>query len=102
MGLPFRTTVQHQHVRRPPDNPSTPGRIFDSVFAEQGVANQGRQVYNELIVFDRSQVYPEYMVFYETELARGEDRDASDNRTSESLHWHVWRHEELHWHVSAR
>ena len=64
MGVPFCTQEQHQGVRRAPDNPATPGRPHDSIFAESGVANRGAQYHNEYVVFDRSQVYPEFVVQY--------------------------------------
>ena len=64
MGIPFCTSTQHKNARRAPDNPGTPGRPFDSIFAEGGVANAGDQRHNEYVVFDRLQVYPEYVVHY--------------------------------------
>ena len=64
LGIPFCTTRQHKNARRPPDNPATPGRPHDSIYAEGGVANGGDQRHNEYIVFDSSQVYPEYVVHY--------------------------------------
>ena len=36
----------------------------DSIFAESGVARRGAQNHNEYVVFDRSLVYPEYVVYY--------------------------------------
>jgi hypothetical protein len=33
-------------------------------FAEHGLANGGQQHHNEYVVFDRQQVYPEYIVRY--------------------------------------
>eukprot|EP00802_Teleaulax_amphioxeia_P001877 Tamp_01879.p1 GENE.Tamp_01879~~Tamp_01879.p1 ORF type:complete len:1262 (+),score=324.47 Tamp_01879:258-3788(+) len=64
MGIPFYTSTQHTHARRAPDNPATAGRPFDSIFAEGGIANGGSQQHNEYVVFDGSQVYPEYVVHY--------------------------------------
>ena len=39
----------------------------DSIFAEAGVANKGKQQDNEYIVFRPCQVYPEYIVWYNAE-----------------------------------
>ena len=64
MGMPYCAQGMHKNERRPPDNPATPGRPFDSIFAEHGVANRGAQRHNEYVVFDRYQVYPEYIVRY--------------------------------------
>jgi hypothetical protein len=64
MGIPFCTHAQHTNERRAPDNHATPGRPYDSIFAESGVARRGAQNHNEYVVFDRSQVYPEYVVHY--------------------------------------
>jgi hypothetical protein len=64
MGSPYCTSTQHNQQRRPPDNPATPGRPFDSIFAQHGKANGGQQRHNEYVVFDRQQVYPEYIVQY--------------------------------------
>jgi hypothetical protein len=62
MGSPYCTTTLHHNQRRPPDNADTPGRPFDSIFAEKGIANGGQQHHNEYVVFNRDQVYPEYIV----------------------------------------
>ena len=64
MGEPYCTAGRHIQQRRPPDNPATPGRPFDSIFAESGIANSGTQQHNEYVVFDRLQVYPEFIVRY--------------------------------------
>ena len=64
MGIPYCTAAQHGNARRAPDNPATPGRPFDSIFAEHGIANSGKQHHNEFVVFDMSQVYPEFIVRY--------------------------------------
>ena len=56
----------HNDERRPPDNPSTPGQPYDSIFAEQGVGNHGTQQHNEYVVFHGQQCYPEYIVWYTT------------------------------------
>ena len=64
MGSPYCTSTQHNQQRRPPDNPATPGRPFDSIFTQHGVGRVGQQQHNEYVVFDRHQVYPEYIVRY--------------------------------------
>jgi hypothetical protein len=64
MGNPHSTSKHHSGQRRAPDNPATPGRPFDSIFAEKGIANSGIQNHNEYVVFDRLQVYPEFIVRY--------------------------------------
>jgi hypothetical protein len=68
MGEAYRTATLHNtgDVRRAPDNPATPKRPFDSIFAEQGVANGGAQKHNEYVVFRAQQCYPEYVVWYKT------------------------------------
>ena len=65
MGWAFPTTSQHKQERRPPANPAVgPNRPYDSIFAESGVGRGGQQEHNEYVVFDRSQVYPEYILHY--------------------------------------
>ena len=64
MGSPYCTSTVHNGQRRPLDNAATPGRPFDSIFAEHGVGRGGQQQHNEYVVFDRYQVYPEYIVRY--------------------------------------
>ena len=64
MGSPYCTSTSHINQRRPPDNAATPGWSFDSIFAQQGIAHGGLQHHNEYVVFDRYQVYPEYIVQY--------------------------------------
>jgi hypothetical protein len=59
MGNPFCADMNE---RRAPNNPATPGRPFDSIFAENGVANGGKQKHNKYVVFDYSQVYAKYVV----------------------------------------
>ncbi len=46
--------------------PTLAGRSGPSppIFAERGIANGGTQQHYEYVVFDRSQVYPEYVVHY--------------------------------------
>ncbi|KAJ1492858.1 hypothetical protein T484DRAFT_2872066 [Baffinella frigidus] len=64
MGGAYPTTRQHVDQRRPPDNPDTPGRPFDSIFALSGRANGGKQQHNEYVVFASAQAYPEYLITY--------------------------------------
>ena len=76
MGSAFMTNRLHTNERRPPPNPAfrggaAPGRAqgvtgtpHDSIMAENGVANGGRQVHNEYVVFQPGQVYPEFIVWY--------------------------------------
>jgi hypothetical protein len=70
MGDPYRTPGSLQGQRRPPNNPATPGLPYDSVFAEEGVTDNGlgggpgSQFHNEYVVFSKAQVYPEYVIWY--------------------------------------
>jgi hypothetical protein len=64
MGWAFATSSQHGDERRPPTNPAVPNRPFDSIFAESGVARAGKQEHHEFVVFDRNQIYPEYVIYY--------------------------------------
>lgn len=54
-------------MRRPPcdrgcQTTCTHSRSCDSVVANPGVANSGRQHHQEFVVFDRGQVYPEFII----------------------------------------
>jgi serine/threonine protein kinase len=73
MGSPHCTSTTHRYERRPPDNAATPGQPFDSIFAQHGISfpiiiagvqRHHKQHHNEYVVFDRHQVYPEYIVRY--------------------------------------
>jgi hypothetical protein len=64
IGSPYCTSTAHNGQRRPPDNAATPGRPFDSIFAQHGIGRGGQQQHNEYVVFDRLQVYPDYIVRY--------------------------------------
>ena len=64
MGSPFLTQTTHTNERLPPDNPATPGKSHDSIFAQMGVANGGTQHHNEYVVFNSDQVYPECLIYY--------------------------------------
>ena len=57
MGAPYLTNKQHKEERKPPGQ-------FNSIFAEKGVANSGSQFHNEYVIFEKNQVYPEYLVWY--------------------------------------
>jgi hypothetical protein len=66
MGWPFCTNTTHNDskrpTRRPPENSS--GRVYDSIFAQSGVANNGSQEQNEYVLFKGDQVYPEFLVTF--------------------------------------
>jgi hypothetical protein len=64
MGSPFCTDRHHNNERRPPDNPKTPGRPYDSIFAGTRKGNGGQQLHNEYVVFDDYQALPEFIVRY--------------------------------------
>ena len=64
MGWPHCTDSSHAGIRRPTSNDANDGKPFDSVFAESGVAHGGTQRHNEYVVFDKWQVYPEYLVLF--------------------------------------
>ena len=65
MGEAHMTKTTHSD-RRPPINPAAgqKGRTFDSIFAQKGVANDGKQFHNEYVVFKSDQCYPEFIVYY--------------------------------------
>ena len=56
MGWPYCTKKLHKNARKPPDNPETPGRPFDSIFAEDIKVDGQKNVHHEYIVFSSSQV----------------------------------------------
>jgi hypothetical protein len=59
MGAPHCTKSPHKTERRPPDNPQTPGRPFDSIFAKTGAVRTPSghvQAHHEYIVFSSAQV----------------------------------------------
>ena len=68
MGDAYMTPGPLMGQRRPPNNPATPGFPYDSVFAKEGHTDNGQgpgsQFHNEYVVFNRAQVYPEYVIFY--------------------------------------
>ena len=59
LGDPHLTNTQLKNQRRAPEKPGHPGRIYDSV-----VASGGSQVHREFIVYDRHQIYPEFLIYY--------------------------------------
>eukprot|EP00961_Rhodomonas_salina_P198420 2676985-Rhodomonas_salina.1 len=61
MGFPCMIRGNAKKLMRP-DNIQTTDRPCDSIFAERRVANNGNQEHNEYVVFENSQVYPEYLV----------------------------------------
>jgi len=67
MGSPFMATGPQQGIRRPPDNPALPGQPHDSVFAEEGVTDNGRgpgsQFHDEYVIFNGKQIYPEFVIW---------------------------------------
>eukprot|EP01051_Picozoa_sp_SAG22_P016930 SAG22_NODE_2499_length_2508_cov_1.349938_2_plen_522_part_00 len=68
MGDPFMAKQTFKGERRPPNNKSTPGLPYDSVFAKEGVTDRGQgpgsQFHNEYVVFSKAQVYPEFVIWY--------------------------------------
>jgi hypothetical protein len=59
MGDAFRTNAHQAQIRRAPDKPGGRGRTFDSV-----LGSGGGQVHREFIVYDRTQIYPEYIIYF--------------------------------------
>ena len=62
LGDAFHTAQRlggQKQMRRAPDKPGSGGAAHDSVIAARGATN-----HREFIVYDRTQVYPEFMVFY--------------------------------------
>ena len=51
-------------LAQPPDDPKRPGAPYDTIFAENGVANDGRQIHNEYAVFRPEHAYPELTLYY--------------------------------------
>jgi hypothetical protein len=58
MGDAFQTSTQYRE-RRPPVKPGGTGGTCDSVLGAGGT-----QFHREFIVYDRNQIYPEYIVYY--------------------------------------
>lgn len=53
LGNPSKTRTYQPNVRRPPD-------MFDSIVFEPGCSSVGH--HRELVVYDRHQVYPEFLI----------------------------------------
>ena len=51
-------------LAQPPDDPERPGAPYDTIFAANGVANDGRQIHNEYAVFRPEHAYPELILYY--------------------------------------
>jgi len=62
LGIPYYIKTGRKGERRPPPYPDIPGRLYDSVIANEGVANGGKQYHREFVVYDRRQTYPEFEV----------------------------------------
>lgn len=62
LGVPYYPRSGMLGARRPPAHPKCPGKLCDSVIANVGVANHGKQFHREFIIYDRRQAYPEYEV----------------------------------------
>jgi hypothetical protein len=59
MGLAYRTKTLLSDIKEP----TFDGVRYDSVFAGEGKANNGRQAHNEFVTYEKDQVYPEYLVY---------------------------------------
>lgn len=60
LGVPFYVPNSMKGSRRPPKISGCEGRLHDSVIANAGVANGGKQVHREFVIYDRRQAYPEF------------------------------------------
>eukprot|EP00747_Dinoflagellata_sp_TGD_P153428 gnl/TRDRNA2_/TRDRNA2_177390_c0_seq3.p1 gnl/TRDRNA2_/TRDRNA2_177390_c0~~gnl/TRDRNA2_/TRDRNA2_177390_c0_seq3.p1 ORF type:complete len:251 (-),score=4.56 gnl/TRDRNA2_/TRDRNA2_177390_c0_seq3:31-759(-) len=58
LGQPYHASRNQPQRRRPPTMDGTQGLPHDSILVGSG----GGQVHREVVVFDRTQVYPEYLV----------------------------------------
>ena len=59
LGRAFPTRGDFQNQRRPP-------RGFDSVVAHIHIANHGVQRHREFVVYDGSQIYPEFLISFDS------------------------------------
>lgn len=59
LGDSYRTSTRMGQARRPPNKGGHSGKTFDSV-----LASGGTQVHREFMVYDKTQVYPEYIIYY--------------------------------------
>jgi hypothetical protein len=57
-------TVPCRSPDRPPPNADNHSLPFDCIFAEAGKADGGRQIHNEVVVFQGQQVFPELLIEY--------------------------------------
>ena len=57
MGQAFASRTMMQRQRRPPHG-------YDSVVANTSVANFGMQIHREFIIYDGSQIYPEFLISF--------------------------------------
>jgi len=65
LGVPYyvQESDNLQGQRRPPERISArPGMVYDSVIAEPQVGNNRQQRHNEVVLFDRKSVYPEWII----------------------------------------
>ena len=70
LGEPYYSDRHLQGIRKASDRPTYSGFPHDSVVAGTGPRLAGvgvpdRQVHREFIVYDRVQVYPEYLIYFE-------------------------------------
>jgi hypothetical protein len=59
LGDAFHTNANRGNERRAPLKPGGSGVTYDSV-----VASGGAQVHREFIVYDRHQIYPEFIIYF--------------------------------------
>eukprot|EP00928_Gymnodinium_smaydae_P073726 TRINITY_DN56879_c0_g1_i1.p1 TRINITY_DN56879_c0_g1~~TRINITY_DN56879_c0_g1_i1.p1 ORF type:complete len:511 (+),score=53.97 TRINITY_DN56879_c0_g1_i1:182-1534(+) len=62
LGLPYYPSGDTQGARRPPPFSEKSGKLYDSVIANVGQANKGRQFHREFVVYDRRQTYAEFLI----------------------------------------
>eukprot|EP00747_Dinoflagellata_sp_TGD_P153434 gnl/TRDRNA2_/TRDRNA2_177390_c0_seq9.p2 gnl/TRDRNA2_/TRDRNA2_177390_c0~~gnl/TRDRNA2_/TRDRNA2_177390_c0_seq9.p2 ORF type:complete len:121 (-),score=5.16 gnl/TRDRNA2_/TRDRNA2_177390_c0_seq9:19-381(-) len=58
LGQPYHASRNQPQRRRPPTMDGIQGLTHDSIL----VGHSGGQVHREVVIFDRSQAYPEYLV----------------------------------------
>ena len=64
LGWPCLIQGRNTFNRDAPPNQATPGKSFDSIFAQTGVVPDGDHLHNEFIVFQSNQTYAEFLVYY--------------------------------------
>ncbi|EFC46818.1 predicted protein [Naegleria gruberi] len=62
----FKTREKMRNERRPPVIENSNGRVYDSVIGRSKSVSQ--HTYNEYIIYDRNQCYPEYLITYKRVL----------------------------------